>query len=120
MKKLNKATINDIRDKRTDLVELIHELDNENALPYRTGYLPGSILSDMVYDDFEELVLDNVEIPEPDVEYIVAENIADKFKDKHWLRTFLVENKHDLYQLFYVLDELNYKKEDYGIWKEKL
>ena len=69
----------------------------------------------MAYDDFEELVLDNVEISEPDVEYIVAENTADKFKDKHWLRTFLVENKHDLYQLFYVLDELNYKKEDYGI-----
>lgn len=120
MKELNKATINDIRNKRTDLVELIHELDNENALPYKVGYLPGSILSDMVYDDFEELVLDNVEISGPDVEYIVAENIADKFKDKHWLRTFLVENKHDLYQLFYVLDELNYKKEDYGIWKEKL
>ena len=94
---------------------MIHELDNENALPYKVGYLPGSILSDMAYDDFEELVLDNVEISEPDVEYIVAENIADKFKDKHWLRTFLVENKHDLYQLFYVLDELNYKKEDYGI-----
>lgn len=115
MKELNKATINDIRNKRTDLVELIRELNNKKALPHSVGYLPGSTLSDIVYDDFEELVLDNVEIPEPDVEYIVAENIADKFKDKHWLRTFLTENKHDLYQLFYVLDELDYKKEDYGI-----
>ena len=115
MKELNKATINDIRNKRTDLVELIRELNNKKALPHSVGYLPGSTLSDIVYDDFEELVLDNVEIPEPEVEYIVAENIADKFKDKHWLRTFLTENKHDLYQLFYVLDELDYKKEDYGI-----
>ena len=115
MKELNKATINDIRNKRTDLVELIHELDNSNALPYKVGYLPGSILSDVLYDDFEELVLDYIEIPEPDVEYIVAENILEKFKDKQWLRTFLRENKHDLYQLFYVLDELDYKKEDYGI-----
>lgn len=115
MKELNKATINDIRTKRTNLVELINELDNRDALPYEIGYLPGSLLCDITYDDFEELVLDNVEIPEPDVEYIVAENIADKFKDKHWLRTFLAENKHDLYQLFYVLDELNYKKEDYGM-----
>lgn len=115
MKELNKATINDIRNKRTDLVELIHELNNKKALPHSVGYLPGSTLSDIVYDDFEELVLDYVEIPEPDVEYIVAENILEKFKDKHWLRTFLTENKHDLYQLFYVLDELDYKKEDYGI-----
>ena len=115
MKELNKATINDIRNKRTDLVELIRELNNKKALPHSVGYLPGSTLSDIVYDDFEELVLDNVEIPEPDVEYIVAENILEKFKDKHWLRTFLTENKHDLYQLFYVLDELDYKKEDYGI-----
>ena len=115
MKELNKATIKDIRNKRTDLVELIRELNNKKALPHSVGYLPGSTLSDIVYDDFEELVLDNVEIPEPDVEYIVAENILEKFKDKHWLRTFLTENKHDLYQLFYVLDELDYKKEDYGI-----
>ena len=115
MKELNKATIKDIRNKRTDLVELIRELNNKKALPHSVGYLPGSTLSDIVYDDFEELVLDYVEIPEPDVEYIVAENILEKFKDKHWLRTFLTENKHDLYQLFYVLDELDYKKEDYGI-----
>ena len=115
MKRLNKSTIEDIKNKRTDLVELIEELKTREALPYVMGYLPGSTLSDIVYDDFEELVLDNVEILEPDVEYIVAENILEKFKDKQWLRTFLRENKHDLYQLFYVLDELNYKKEDYGI-----
>ena len=115
MKELNKATVNDIRNKRTDLVELIHELDNSNALPYKVGYLPGSILSDVLYDDFEELVLDNVEIPDSDIAYRIDEYLADKLKDKNWLRTFLEENKHDLYQLFYVLDELNYKKEDWGI-----
>ena len=115
MKRLNKSTIEDIKNKRTDLVESIEELNNRDALPFGNGNFEGSILHDLLFDDFEELVLDNVEIPEPDVEYIVAENILEKFKDKHWLRTFLTENKHDLYQLFYVLDELNYKKEDYGI-----
>ena len=115
MKKLNKSTIADIRNKRTDLVELIEELSNRDALPFDNGDLQGSTLCDLVSSDLEEIILDYNEIPEQDIEQEVEENILNKFKNKHWLRGFLVENKHDLYQLFYVLDELNYKKEDYGI-----
>ena len=115
MKRLNKSTIEDIRNKGTTLVDLIEEIENGGALPYDIGHLPGSTLSDKAYDDFEELVLDNVEIPDSDIAYRIDEYLADKLKDKNWLRTFLEENKHDLYQLFYVLDELNYKKEDWGI-----
>ena len=115
MRELNKATINDIIRKCTTLVDLIDELRNKKAIPHSIGYLSGSTLCDILYEDFEEIILDDIEIPEPDIECMFNENLLSKIKNKHWLRDFLTENKYDLYQLFYVLDELNYKKEDYGI-----
>ena len=96
MKELNKATINDIRNKRTDLVELVDELNDRKALPDNVGDLQGSKLYDLLSDDFEEILLDYNEIPVNDIVELIEESINTKLRNRHWIIRMLDNNKYDL------------------------